>query len=79
MDRTLMRERGDLIVRHALSDARRTANNHRLHGWRENEFVSGVFVGRVIVADAYLGADRLQVMAANNELRFLARYTEART
>lgn len=69
---------GNRIVRDVLSDARRTANRRRLRGRRENEFLSGVFFGQVIVADVYLGADRLQVMAANNELRFLTRYTEGR-
>lgn len=69
---------GNRIVRDVLSDARRTANRRRLLGMRENEFLSGVFVGQVIVADVYLRADRLQVMAASNELHFLARYTDAR-
>ena len=69
---------GNRIVRDVLSDARRTANRRRLRGRRENEFLSGVFFGQVIIADVYLRADRLQVMAANNELSFLARYTEGR-
>ena len=67
---------GDTIVRNALSMARRGANTSRLNGYGDNEFARGMYVGQVIVADCWLHADRLLVMAAKNEMRFLGIYSE---
>ncbi len=67
---------GDAVVRHALSMARRDANTSRLAGYGDNEFARGMYVGQVIVADCYLDADRLLVMAAKNEMHFLGIYSE---
>ena len=67
---------GDTVVRNALSMARRDANTSRLTGYGDNEFARGMYVGQVIVADCWLHADRLLVMAAKNEMHFLRIYTE---
>ena len=67
---------GDTIVRNALSMARRGANTSRLNGYGDNEFARGMYVGQVIVADCWLHADRLLVMAAKNEMHFLGIYSE---
>jgi hypothetical protein len=56
--------------------ARRDANTSRLTGYGDDEFARGVYVGQVIVADCYLDADRLLVMAAKNEMHFLCFYSE---
>lgn len=68
---------GNDVVRCALSMARRDANSGRLHGYGDNEFVRGMYVGQVIVADCWLNADPLLVMAAKNEMHFLRTYTES--
>lgn len=70
---------GNDVVRHALSMARRDANSGRLHGYGDNAFARGMYVGQVIVADCWLDADRLLVMAAKNEIHFLRTYTESTT
>lgn len=70
---------GNYVVRGALSMARRDANMSRLNGYGDNEFARGVYVGQVIVAENCLNADRLLVMAAKNEMRFLGIYSESRT
>ena len=67
---------GNDVVRNALSMARRDANRGRLTGYGDDEFARGMYVGQVIVADCYLDADRLLVMAAKNEMHFLRIYTE---
>ena len=67
---------GNDVVRNALSMARRYANSGRLTGCGDNAFACGMYVGQVIVADCYLDADRLLVMAAKNEMHFLCIYTE---
>lgn len=70
---------GDTVVRNALSMARRGANTSRLNGYGDNEFARGMYIGQVIVADCWLNADRLLVMAAKNEMHFLGIYSESRT
>jgi len=70
---------GNDVVRNALSMARRDANSGRLHGYGDNEFARGMYLGQVIVADCYLDPDRLLVMAAKNEMRFLGIYSESKT
>ena len=70
---------GNDVVRNALSMARRDANRGRLTGYGDNEFARGMYVGQVIVADCYLDADRLLVMAAKNEMHFLGIYSESTT
>ena len=67
---------GNDVVRGALSMARRDANRGRLTGYGDNEFARGMCVGQVIVADCWLHADRLLVMAAKNEMHFLGIYSE---
>ena len=67
---------GNDVVRGALSMARRDANRGRLTGYGDDEFARGMYFGQVIVADCYLDADRLLVMAAKNEMHFLRIYTE---
>ena len=74
-----MRTAGDRIVRDVLRMARRDANRNRLRGWGDDEFARGMYVGQVIIADCWLDADRLLVMAAKNEMRFLGIYSESRT
>jgi len=56
--------------------ARRDANTSRLNGYGDDAFARGMYVGQVIVADCWLKADRLLVMAAKNEIHFLRTYTE---
>ena len=68
---------GDTIVRSALSMARRDANKGRLRGYGDDEFARGMYVGQVIIADCWLRADRLLVMAAKNEMRFLREYVRS--
>ena len=68
---------GDDIVRNALGMARRDANLKRLAGSVDDEFSSGMYIGQVIVADCWLNADPLLVMAAKNEMHFLRTYTES--
>lgn len=68
---------GNDVVRNALSMARRDANRGRLTGYGDNEFARGMYVGQVIVADCWLRADRLLVMAAKNEMRFLREYVRS--
>jgi len=70
---------GNDVVRGALSMARRDANSVRLNGYGDNEFARGMYVGQVIIADCWLDADRLLVMAAKNEMHFLGIYSESRT
>lgn len=70
---------GDTVVRNALSMARRDANRGRLSGYGDTEFARGMYFGQVIVADCYLDADRLLVMAAKNEMHFLGIYSESTT
>jgi len=70
---------GSDVVRNALSMARRDANRGRLTGYGDDEFARGMYVGQVIIADCYLDADRLLVMAAKNEMHFLRIYTESTT
>jgi len=70
---------GNDVVRNALSMARRDANSGRLHGYSYDAFARGMYVGQVIVADCWLDADRLLVMAAKNEMRFLRTYSESTT
>lgn len=70
---------GNDVVRGALSMARCDANSGRLHGYGDNAFARGMCVGQVIVADCWLNADRLLVMAAKNEIHFLRTYTESTT
>ena len=70
---------GNDVVRGALSMARRDANRGRLNGYGDNEFARGMYIGQVIIADCWLNADRLLVMAAKNEMRFLGIYSESRT
>ena len=70
---------GNDVVRGALSMARRDANRGRLNGYGDNEFARGMYVGQVIVADCWLDADRLLVMAAKNEMHFLGIYSESTT
>ena len=70
---------GDDVVRGALRMARRDANRNRLRGWGDNAFARGMYVGQVIIADCWLDADRLLVMAAKNEMHFLGIYSESRT
>ena len=67
---------GNDVVRGALSMARRDANMSRLHGYGDNAFARGMYFGQVIVADCWLSADRLLVMAAKNEMHFLGIYSE---
>jgi len=69
---------GDRIVRDVLRRARREANKRRERGWAPDDFAIGLDFGQVIIADNYLGADRLLVEGAKNELLFLSRYTEGR-
>lgn len=68
---------GNDVVRGALSMARRGANSGRLHGYGDDEFARGMYLGQVIVADCWLNADPLLVMAAKNEMHFLRTYTES--
>lgn len=68
---------GDTVVRNALSMARRDANGGRLTGYGDDEFARGMYVGQVIIADCWLRADRLLVMAAKNEMRFLREYVRS--
>ena len=70
---------GNDVVRNALSMARGHANHTRLAGYGNDEFARGMYVGQVIVADCWLNADRLLVMAAKNEMRFLSLYSEGKT
>ena len=70
---------GNDVVRGALSMARRDANRGRLTGYGDDEFARGMYVGQVIIADCWLDADRLLVMAAKNEIHFLRTYTESTT
>lgn len=70
---------GNDVVRGALSMARRDANKGRLRGYGDDEFARGMYVGQVIVADCWLHADPLLVMAAKNEMHFLRTYTESTT
>ena len=70
---------GNDVVRGALSMARRDANSGRLNGYGDNAFARGMYVGQVIVADHWLNADRLLVLAAKNEIHFLRTYTESTT
>ncbi len=70
---------GNDVVRNALSMARRDADHARLHGYGDNAFARGMYVGQVIVAECWLNADRLLVMAAKNEINFLRTYTESTT
>lgn len=67
---------GDAIVRFVLHDARERANEYRLKGWSCDAFSIGQDFGQLVIADVYLGADKLAVHAARNELHFLRRYTE---
>ncbi len=67
---------GDFIVRYALGMARRDANWNRLNRTGDNAFSRGMCIGQVIVADNWLNADPLLVMAAKNEIHFLRTYTE---
>lgn len=67
---------GNDVVRGALSMARRDANRGRLRGYGDDEFARGMYVGQVIVADCWLSAGPLLVMAAKNEMHFLCIYTE---
>lgn len=69
---------GDDIVRHAMSMARRDANRNRLIGFGHSDFSAGHAFGQIVIAEIYLDADPLAVMAARNELHFLRRYTEGR-
>lgn len=68
---------GNDVVRGALSMARRDANSGRLNGYGDNAFARGMYFGQVIVADCWLDADRLLVMAAMNEMHFLCTYSES--
>lgn len=70
---------GNDVVRGALSMARCDANSGRLHGYGDNAFARGMYVGQVIVADCWLNADRLLVLAAKNEMHFLGIYSESTT
>ena len=70
---------GNDVVRNALSMARHDANRNRLRGYGDDEFARGMYVGQVIVADCWLNADPLLVMAAKNEMRFLSLYSEGKT
>lgn len=70
---------GNDVVRNALSMARRDANSGRLHGYGDDAFARGMYIGQVIIADNWLNADRLLVMAAKNEIHFLRTYTESTT
>lgn len=68
---------GNDVVRIALGMARSDANRGRLHGIGDNPFSRGMYVGKVIVAECWLNADPLLVMAAKNEMHFLRTYTES--